>query len=149
MEQPPPPIPLLSESLDELKLQSLRLRIETDKVTHIVKYRFRVVFRLASIEPAEYVRAIQELEMLKTKVAKYDRVTRKVATLPSFIEVWNSNGMFRNIITKSHDPHEEKWQQEHNFNYKLATNFMPMYARSIYEYFDGGRVLDGCAGWGE
>jgi len=144
-----PCIPMLSHSLGVSKLQRLRERIETDEVINFKKSGFLIVFKLTSIEPAEYVRAIQEMEMLKTKVAKYDKRVKRAVTLLSFVEVWNRNQRFRNKILGSIDPDEAKWQLAYEFNYKLATNFMPMYARSIYEYFGGERVLDGCAGWGD
>jgi hypothetical protein len=144
-----PPIPLLSVSLGEPKLEGFRRRIKTDIVDQLVIRGFIVVFRISSFEPAQYVRAIQELEMLKTKVAKYDKTTRNVVTLLSFVEVWNSDKFLRALILISKDPQEAKWQLQQTFDYKLATNFMPMYARSIYEYFKGTRVLDGCAGWGD
>jgi hypothetical protein len=35
------------------------------------------------------------------------------------------------------------------FGYKLATNFMPGYAKALYEYFHAETVLDPCAGWGD
>ena len=35
------------------------------------------------------------------------------------------------------------------FNYKIATTFMPAYAKAIFEYYGARTVLDPCAGWGD
>jgi hypothetical protein len=144
-----PDIPMLSHSLGKSTLNILRERIKTDEVLESRTEKFLVIFRLTSIEPAQYVRAIQELEMLKTRIAKYEWQSCKVVTLPSFVEVWNTNHDLREAILTNHDPEEAKWQLANRFKYRLATNFMPMYARCIFEHFNAHKVLDGCAGWGD
>jgi hypothetical protein len=145
-----PAIPMLIDSLGRERMAELRERIATDEVQELRGVQgYYVVFRLTSIEPAEYVRAIQENEMLKTKIAKYDKRNLEMVTLPSFAEVWIANPEFRNAILNDDDPQEAKWKLDKHFNYKLATNFMPMYARRLYTYFRATRVLDGCAGWGD
>jgi hypothetical protein len=146
-----PPIPLLIDELGAEKLELLRSRIKTDTV-HKRKprsTRYLVVFRLTDIQPADYVRAIQEIEMLKTKVMGHNKTSAGNITLASFYDLWYENSVLRKRIMHSQDPHEEKWRAAGQFKYKLATNFMPMYAKSILEHFNATSVLDPCAGWGD
>jgi hypothetical protein len=91
------------------------------------------------------VRAIQEEEMLKTKIMKRS----KESFYLSFHEAWNANADLRRSIHNSLNTIESKWIFQHDFDYRLATNFMPMYASYIFKYFHGGNVLDPCAGWGD
>ena len=51
------------------------------------------------------------------------------------------------LIALFADPNEAKWSYAREFRYKIATTFMPAYAKAIYEYFDAKVVLDPCAGW--
>ena len=142
-------IPLLIDSLDKSVLESYRKRIKTDKVLTCNVQGFKIVFDLTFFEPANYVRAIQELEMLKTRVMDVDGRTKKAVQRPSFVDVWCKNSRFREMITNSADPHEQKWLLSKKFGYKMANNFVPMYARSIFDYFHAKSVLDPCAGWGD
>jgi 16S rRNA G966 N2-methylase RsmD len=144
-------IPLLIDQFtpDELELLRRRIGEELPKYS-TANPEYEIVYELADDRPADYVRAIQEPEILKTRLKQYDTRTRKTYTLPSFTEVWNSpkSGLSTAILSQS-DPHEAKWRLSSKFGYKLATTFMPMYAKSIYEYFGATRVLDPCAGWGD
>ena len=96
-----------------------------------------------------------------------------VIDLKSFWEVWNQpDGRLKaKILSKSGalciyqvhktnllkyliffivphiDPNEAKWTLAKEFQYKIATTFMPAYAKAIYEYFGAKIVLDPCAGW--
>ena len=144
-------IPLLIDHFTPVELEQLRKRISDE----LPKYSstnpdYEVVYDLIDDRPADYVRAIQEHEILKTRLKQYDPRTRKTNTLPSFTEVWNSpkSGLSNAVLSQS-DPHEAKWRLSNKFGYKLATTFMPMYAKAIYEYFGATRVLDPCAGWGD
>ena len=51
------------------------------------------------------------------------------------------------FIVSHIDPNEAKWTLAKEFQYKIATTFMPAYAKAIYEYFGAKIVLDPCAGW--
>lgn len=140
-------IPLLRDSISKEGLQDLRRRIGTDVVECqrlAGRGRF-LVLRLSCIGPAEYVRAIQEEEMLKTKVMRGD----KGVFWLSFDEAWRNNPVFRGKLLGAADACEAKWSLQQEFGYRLATNFMPMYACYVYRYFHGGSVLDPCAGWGD
>ena len=59
----------MKDSINESELQVLRARIKSTPVMKFIEgYRgFQVVFELRDIEPAMYVRTIQEVEMLKTR----------------------------------------------------------------------------------
>lgn len=110
-------------------------------------YNSRVIFAMHDESISEVTRAIQEEEILQTKLKL--RVNDRVVDLSSFWEVWHTNPSFRKEIQESSDPHEMKWQLQMKYNYKIATTFMPSYAKSIFSYFDSCRVLDPCAGWGD
>ena len=145
-----PQIPLLKDTISESELQVLRKRIKTDtvkKCSAAAGYIF--ILKWTSIEPELYVRAIQEIEILKTKVMGYDKRVRRYVMLSSFHELWFQNKRLRKQILRSSDPHEEKWIAGTSFKYKLATNFKPMYVKCIYEHFNATTVLDPCAGWGD
>ena len=109
------------------------------------------------------VRAIQEPEILKTRIQI--RKAGKLVELPSFHELWcRENSPLSREIMESDNPHESKWILQEKYGYKIATTFMPEYAKAIYSYFglDHGSevetksntegsfwVLDPCAGWGD
>jgi hypothetical protein len=143
-------IPSLKNSLGETLLEDYRTRIQSDIVFHITNDpKFKIVFSISSIEPVEYVRAIQEIEMLKCKRMDFDSRSRKMISFSSFTEVWHRSSALRCILLKSEDREELKWKLGKRFGYRMATNFVPMYAKSIYEYFNAENVLDPCAGWGD
>jgi hypothetical protein len=96
---------------------------------------------------ANITRAIQEDQILKVRLKVMKN--GKPITLPSFWERWFENPALRKRIKNSSDPYEEIWRCMIPFNYKLATTFMPSYAKAIYKYFGGGVVLDPCSGWGD
>lgn len=105
------------------------------------------------------VRALQETQILKTRIQT--RKNGKLVELPSFHELWcKENSPLAKEILESDDPHESKWILQEKYGYKMATTFMPEYAKAIYSYFGlnhGGEyspaasfwVLDPCAGWGD
>ena len=143
-------IPSLKNSLGETLLENYRTRIRSDKVSQITDDpKYKVVFGISSIEPVEYVRAIQEMEMLKCRRMDFDCRSRKMISFSSFTEVWYRSSALRCILSKSEDREELKWKLGKRFGYRMATNFVPMYAKSIYEYFNAENVLDPCAGWGD
>jgi hypothetical protein len=88
-------------------------------------------------------RAIQENAILHTKITVKGRV------LNSFWEAWRKSKTLQRTIFRSSDPLEEMWIQSRANGYKLATTFMPSYAKAIYEHFNATIVLDPCAGWGD
>lgn len=144
-------IPLLIESLSVAQLNSYRERILTEIPEHFIgDPKYEIVYKIADDSPADYVRAIQEAEILKTRLKTYDHKSRRLISLPSFTEVWNDpeSGLADAVISAK-DKNEAKWTLSQKFGYKLATTFMPMYAKSIYEYFGVARILDPCAGWGD
>lgn len=109
--------------------------------------QFRCIFTLNNDSASNITRAYQEEQMLNTVLQVRRR--NEVINLPSFWEVWFNNPQLVKTILESNDKHEAKWQCRRPFGYKLATNFMPGYAKSIYKYFGEGYVLDPCAGWGD
>jgi len=140
------PIPKLLDSIDA---DAYAERLKTDTPTYETNIRgYEIVYRLLDDKPADLVRAIQEPEILKTRIKL--RQGGRVATLPSFWEVWYNpdSGLAEEVLVHA-DPNEAKWVLSKKYGYKLATTFMPTYAKSIYEYFRAECVLDPCAGWGD
>lgn len=110
---------------------------------------YDVVFTLADDDVALLSRALQEDMILKTKL-KLRKPDNSVVDLPSFWEVWfRPDAKLRSDILASPDPHEAKWKLSKTYGYKIATTFMPGYAKALYKYFDAKMVLDPCAGWGD
>lgn len=110
---------------------------------------FRAIFTLPDEDVSHITRAIQEDEILKTRLKLKRR--GEVVDLPSFWDVW-SNPMspaLKETIRASNDPNEAKWACARQFDYKMATTFMPGYAKAIYQYFGATTVLDPCSGWGD
>jgi hypothetical protein len=128
-------------------------RLKEEKVEQEIKGNYSIIFILDNEITSKIVRAIQEDQLLKTKIKMKSSSSSskdKVITLKSFWEVWESNSSFRNEILSSSDANEEKWKLSRKYKYKLATTFMPAYAKSIYEYFHCPEiVLDPCSGWGD
>jgi hypothetical protein len=140
------PIPKLLDSIDA---DAYAERLKTDTPTYTSRVRgYEIVYSLVDEKPADFVRAMQEEEILKTRIKV--RTGSILKTLPSFWEVWHdrSSGL-SDEIAKHPDPHEAKWELSRKYGYKLATTFMPSYAKCIYEYFGAKCVLDPCAGWGD
>jgi len=144
-------IPLLSNALKPTGLEKLRNRIRKELPEYSIDDpKYEIVYKIKDDSPSDYVRAIQELEILKTRLKLHDNKTNRTRTLPSFVEVWNDpkSGLAEAILSEK-DPQEAKWALSKKFGYKIATTFMPMYAKAIYEYFGAKSVLDPCAGWGD
>lgn len=140
------PIPKLLAAIDA---EAYADRLKTDTPTYETHVRgYEIVYRLLDDKPADLVRAIQEEEILKTRIKL--RQGARVTTLPSFWEMWydKESGLADEVLAHA-DPNESKWSLSKKYGYKLATTFMPTYAKSIYEYFRGECVLDPCAGWGD
>ena len=135
--------------IDSINIPHLieKLNIETVHITPSLSSEYKVIFVLLNDETGNITRAIQEDEILKTRIQI--RKNNRINTLPSFWDVWNSNKKLSQAIFNSVDPNEEKWKCMKPFGYKLATTFMPLYAKSIYEYFNATTVLDPCSGWGD
>lgn len=131
-------------NLDELLIN---LRSENTEYDFSVD-EFLVIFNVENELASKIVRSIQEDQILKTKVKLKQR--DRIVTLKSFWEVWNMNSSLRNEIINSSDPNEEKWKLARKYGYKIATTFMPVYAKALYEYFGLPKiVLDPCSGWGD
>ncbi len=148
----------------------------------------RRIFVLEDETPGDFVRAFQEEPLLRTRVSQrisshpeaerggQTKEGRKTATttttvlLPSFLDLYeqpDSALAFEMEEGAETDVHEAKWTLQKKYGYKLATTFMPNYARAIYEYLIAEvlasdqktqpqtqtptiiRVLDPCAGWGD
>lgn len=126
-----------------------RLRSESAVVVtnNAPKAEFPVIFRLADDDTAMITRAVQEDQILKTRLKV--QLREGVADLPSFWDVWQRDADFRRIISTAEDPNEMKWTCQKTHNYKIATTFMPGYAKALYEHFNAKSVLDPCAGWGD
>lgn len=146
MNSIPIPIPKLLDSIDSADYAE---RLKTDTPTYETNIRgYEIVYSLLDDKPADLVRAIQEQEILKTRIKM--RQGGRVTTLPSFWEVWHDteSGLSAEVLAHT-DPNEAKWSLSKKYGYKLATTFMPTYAKCIYEYFGQQCVLDPCAGWGD
>ena len=124
----------------DLPLLVQRLRRERAEKRPGTGTEFAVIFEIANDELAEFTRAVQEDQILKTRLKL--RRGKDVVDLPSFWEVWDTNPTFRHRIQSSSDPNEEKWKCRKDFGYKIATTFMPLYAKAVYEHFGAERVLD-------
>jgi hypothetical protein len=147
----PRPIPLLINSLTPEQLESYRVRIRAELPEYSTDNpKYEIVYKIRDDKPADYTRAIQEQEILKTRLKLADHKTGRTISLRSFAEIWEdqTSGLAEEVLA-SKDPNEAKWSLAKKYNYKIATTFMPMYAKSIYEYFGASRVLDPCAGWGD
>jgi len=143
--------PLLIDSLASEQLESYRLRIRSELPEYSTDNpKYEIVYKIRDDKPADYTRAIQEKEILKTRLKLADHKTGKTKSLRSFTQIWEDpkSGLAEEIQA-SKDPNEAKWSLAKKYNYKIATTFMPMYAKSIYEYFGAKSVLDPCAGWGD
>jgi hypothetical protein len=144
-------IPLLIDSLSPKELELYRARIRKELPEYSIdEPNYEIVYKIGDDKPADYTRAIQEREILKTRLKLKDSKTSRTKTLRSFIDIWEdpNSGLAEEILS-SKDPNEAKWSLAKKYNYKIATTFMPMYAKSIYEYFGAKQVLDPCAGWGD
>jgi hypothetical protein len=144
-------IPLLIDTLSHEQLESYRLRIQTEMPKYYTDDpRYEIVYKILDDQPADYTRAIQEKEILKTSLKLADPKTGQTKSLRSFTEIWEDpkSGLSEEILA-SKDQNEAKWSLTRKYNYKIATTFMPMYAKAIYEYFGVKNVLDNCAGWGD
>ena len=124
----------------DLPLLVQRLRNERADKRPGTGTEFKVIVEIANDELAEFTRAVQEDQILKTRLKL--RRGKEVVDLPSFWEVWDANPTFRHRIQSSRDPNEEKWKCRKDFGYKIATTFMPLYAKAVYEHFGAERVLD-------
>jgi hypothetical protein len=143
--------PLIIDSITPEKLESYRIRIQHELPDYSADNpEYEIVYQLRDDTPADYTRAIQEREILNTRIKLYNIKTGRTTTLRSFVEIWEDphSGLAADIL-RAKDPNEAKWQLTRKYNYKIATTFMPMYAKSIYEYFGVANVLDPCAGWGD
>jgi len=158
---PPPPepvvpvgpqkIPLLIDSLTHQQLESYRHRIRSELPEYSIEDpKYEIVYKIRDDKPADYTRAIQEEEILKTRLKLKDRETGRTKTLKSFAEIWDDpkSGLAEDVLAAK-DPLEAKWSLARKYNYKIATTFMPMYAKAIYEYFGAKSVLSPCEGWGD
>lgn len=109
--------------------------------------QFKVIFTLQNDDLGDITRAVQEDQILKTRIKC--KIRGMLVELPSFWDVWDNDKRLSNRIKNSKNPNEEKWKCSREFGYKMANTFMPLYAKTIYEYFKAENVLDPCAGWGD
>lgn len=114
--------------------------------------------------------ALQELPLLATSITQRPSAGAAPQRMPSFLQMWDrapalrklllehvkrmARGMTSEVRMRSgakplDDIVELRWQQQRNFGYRLATTFMPAYAKAIIAHFGARRVLDPCAGWGD
>jgi hypothetical protein len=162
--------------IDYVNLPELLEKLKTENVSVVPNINeYAVVFKALDDDTSKITRSIQEVQILKTSLkvqkrcgtgsksnamtsksnamtSKSNAMTSKsnVVTLPSFWDVWQNNEEFRLEIINSSDPNEEKWRLTRKYGYKIATTFMPNYAKTIYQYFGNPQVvLDPCSGWGD
>lgn len=134
---------------DRVNFDQLRDRIKNEiPSTSNVGDDHEIIFTLLDDSPSDFTRAIQENEILKTKLKQY--TSDGVVDMKSFWEVWNDpSSSLRNELLTYENPQDAMWKLAKRYQYKLATTFMPGYARILYEYFNAKCVLDPCAGWGD
>lgn len=137
-----PDCPRVINSID-LSVLVHRLRSESP-AKQSGEPEFEVIFTLAKDDLADITRAVQEDQILKTRLKL--KKGNQVVDLPSFWDVWGKDKALSERILSSPDPNEEKWKCRRDFGYKIATTFMPPYAKSVYEHFNAEAVLDPCAG---
>ena len=146
-----PPIPKLIDATNPEKLLNV-IRTMTVKRESVEGYS--VVFVADDETHGNFTRSLQEDALLKTRLTTRDSQGKKVV-LPSFWDVWTKPGstLPKDLVEFEEGPHEAKWKLQKKHGYKLATTFMPIYARAIYDYYlsgmGKGAVLDPCAGWGD
>lgn len=137
--------PNFPREIDSININLLLSQLRTETCEHIINNpKYSVIFKISNEDTSKIIRAIQEHQLLKTKIKLQG------TTLRSFWQVWFSDRKFQSEITRSKDPNEEKWKLCRKYGYKMATTFMPCYAKAIYEYFGCPKiVLDPCSGWGD
>ncbi len=134
--------------INSLNLPVLVSRLQNEKASMVDGNSiFKVIFILQNDDLGDITRAVQEDQILKTRIKC--KIRGLLVELPSFWDVWNRDKRLSYKIKKSQNPNEEKWKCSREFGYKMANTFMPLYAKSIYEYFNAENVLDPCAGWGD
>ena len=147
----PSNFPKLKDSVNCKKLLN-QIKTEDVIIQELAEGEMRATFTLRNDAPADFTRAIQEEEVLKVRLKNFDKYKNKVVDLPSFWDVWNRpNSPLPKLIIRDRDPNEAKWKyaipNKGNLGYKVATNFMPGYARAMYEYYGASvhstHVLDG------
>lgn len=143
VDEPTLPRVVASTQLGQL-VQQLKSMVCASSSDH----EFKIIFKLPSDDTSLITRCFQEDQILKTRLKLRER-SGQLVDLPSFWDVWKSNRAFRHSILSSSDPNEAKWDLQKTYGYKIATNFMPGYAKAIYEYFNAESVLDPCSGWGD
>lgn len=141
--------PTCPREINDIDLPQLLHGLKTDEVSIITNVpEYAAIFKAANEDGAKITRAIQEDQILKTALKLQKK--NALVTLPCFWEVWKTNKRFRNAIIKSANPNEEKWTLSRQYGYKIATTFMPIYAKAVYQYFGNPTiVLDPCSGWGD
>ena len=110
-------IPLL---IDSIAPEQLRQRIcrETPKYS-TTDPNYEIVYKLLDDTPGDYTRAIQELEILKTRLKLKDYQTGRTISLKSFAEIWADpeSGLAEEVLA-SKDPNEAKWILAKKYKYK-------------------------------
>lgn len=143
--------PSCPREIEKIDIPSLVARLQTEcaQIIEPSDETFKVIFNIDNDDTALVSRAIQEDQILKTKLKLKQRGGR-VINLPSFWDVWfRPDRRLQKEILGAEDPNEAKWESQRKFSYKIATTFMPGYAKAIMEYFGAKVVLDPCAGWGD
>lgn len=115
---------------------------------------FQHVYCSSNDHISEVVRFYQEIPLLATRVFNGRKNTHEL----SFWQAFSKHAELRKRITTSTNPYEDIWRHERAFGYKLATTFMPEYAKAIYQLFLSKAptaenkpyvILDPCSGWGD
>jgi hypothetical protein len=142
--------PTCPREINFVDIPQLLQTLKTDSVSIISNMaEYSAIFKASNEDGAKITRAIQEDQILKTSL-KLQRNNNTLVTLPCFWDVWKTNKRFRNAVIQSANPNEEKWILSRQYSYKIATTFMPIYAKAVYEYFGNPPiVLDPCSGWGD
>jgi len=143
-----------SDCLDQIKKYVPEKHIVRNRNKSSSRTEYKIQWNIKNDIPSIMVRAIQEKEIMKTRI----QTRMPAGLLPSFAEIWDTSREIRTEILNSAAPHEEIWKLQKKYGYKMATTFMPQYAKAIYSYFGLGNdttsansfwVLDPCAGWGD
>lgn len=106
-------------------------------VEYIEKYE--AIFFIDNEKTSNITRSIMEKEILKVIIKPFY----------SFEQAWKLYPMLQKEILYNNNSNEAIWKYSRKYKYKIATTFMPSYAKAICNHFNAKIVLDLCAGWGD
>ena len=144
----------MSSLVDRFKSETCNVMIgDSNDIDHEFLLPYSKIFSLNDDDCAYITIAIQEDHILTTSIKV--RNGSSLISLDSFLDVWKRCDRLRYLISSHSNTLEAMWSYQREFQYKIPTTFIPLYAKAIYEHFYINnnmtelRVLDPCAGWGD